>query len=200
MKSRFIKAIALVMLITLALLSLAGCASFDKKYELVLGTVYTEGEASGIAAALLLDEDGRIVLCRIDEFNLGGDGTLTSKKDLGDDYGMSKAGAVEWDDQVAYLERTMIGKNREEALATESGSAELTAGCTIYAGGLISAVAAAFDSENRTEFTRAGEITIALTFAAKKVTDTSYTVAASAVAMHRGYKLTSLTSIDKIGK
>lgn len=68
-----------------------------------------------------------------------------TKKELGDDYGMSKAGKVEWDKQVASLEEYLVGKSITEIKA-DKAAADLTSTVSITVDGYIDAVNKAIEN------------------------------------------------------
>ena len=112
--------------------------------EATFGTVY---------AAVMVDADGKILACDIDETEFDPaltDGTvgevdLRSKTEKGDDYGMVSSGAstMEWYQQAEAFEQYVTGKTGEEVAATEltdgkAADADLSAGCTITISGILS--------------------------------------------------------------
>lgn len=122
--------------------------------EATFGTVY---------AAVMVDADGKILACDIDETEFDPaltDGTvgevdLRSKTEKGDDYGMVSSGAstMEWYQQVETFENYVVGKTADEVRAIpctdgKTTDADLSAGCTITVTGFIEAVASA--AENAT--------------------------------------------------
>ena len=170
MKSTKIISLILAIMMVLSLFTLTGCES-SSPAKLGLGFVAStkiadateEAEGSGttaaIAAAVLVDANGKIVACDIDEievalkFDFEGFAAtsyaFTSKRTLGDNYGMKAyAGTTEWYAQVDALEKVIVGKTIDEVNAlvvNGTASEEVTkAGCTIYAGDLISAVSKAY--------------------------------------------------------
>lgn len=78
-------------------------------------------------------EDGKISEISIDE-TYTQDGKSTTKKTLGDDYNMSSATTLgEWDEQIAHLEKVLIGTDGKILLNEEGYPTEIdiTSGCTI---------------------------------------------------------------------
>lgn len=107
--------------------------------------------------AAAVDKDGKVVACDTDctqikfTFDAAGKSTLPAtevltKRQKGNDYGMSKTGKVEWDAQADAFETQCIGKTAAEIvkLAAEGGKgveAVQTAGCTITVTGFTAAAA-----------------------------------------------------------
>ena len=122
-----------------------------------------EATLSTVYAAVMVDADGKIIACDIDEGQIEptltdgavGEVDLRTKTEMGDDYGMVAAGAstMEWYQQVEAFENYVVGKTADEVRAIEmtdgkATDADLSAGCTIAVGGFIEAVASA--AENAT--------------------------------------------------
>lgn len=193
MKKLLFKLFITIFMLSATLFALMSCNNTTAKYTLSLDRISTgEGyDKSDIAVALLLNEDGRVVLCRIDEI-VPDSGEALSKKALGDAYGMKEAGALaEWDDQVAHLERWLIGKSKDEIIGADKDAADLRSGCTIETDNIISAVISTFESENKTEIESSGDVAIAL---ALNMSDSEgeHILTATALAMVRGYTLATL--------
>ena len=137
------KLFSLILIIALFALVLTGCHKWYKNdYALMIGVTTSQSgaEVSHTVAAIIIDEDYKIVSCRIDaiaikaERNDDGalvatpnfvseDGTvkeLRSKMELGPDYGMLTnspyygSSLAEWDDQAKAFEKYVVGKTREE--------------------------------------------------------------------------------------
>jgi hypothetical protein len=153
-------------LLLVALLALTGCgskANEEKPAEtskLKVGTgivstinVADPGEKDGkfegnvTYATVVLDGD-KIKFVTIDTAQnaiaVKADGTTSfeerkTKKELGNDYGMSKAGKVEWFEQIAKLEEWMIGKTVAE-IAKADADTDLTSSVSIKTPGYIEAV------------------------------------------------------------
>ncbi|MCF0135512.1 MAG: hypothetical protein HUJ69_03720 [Lachnospiraceae bacterium] len=71
-----------------------------------------------------------------------------TKRELGNDYGMSKIGAKEWFEQADAFEGTCVGKTAAEITAFQGADGTVaeevvTAGCTIHVNALVEAVAKA---------------------------------------------------------
>lgn len=125
-----------------------GHASHDEREDFI--------EIDTVAAAVLVDADGKVIACQIDEAqtqpNLQeNDGfvdeaALRTKKEKLEDYNMKNASPIgkEWYEQIAAFEEWTIGKTADEIAAaemTEDGAvADLSAGCTIYSGGFVGVV------------------------------------------------------------
>ena len=107
------------------------------------------------AAAVLIDNEGRVIKCDIDSAQVNGgytsDGKFISKTEyktkgeLGYDYGMKKYGAKkEWFEQVDAFEKQVIGKTSSEIaslMVNGKGNADvIAAGCTISIADFVKAV------------------------------------------------------------
>ena len=108
-------------------------------------------ESNVTFATVALDADEKIAFVSIDtnqnEISFTADAlnefaAKGSKKELGDDYGMSKAGKVEWDKQIASLEEYLIGKTIAEVNA-DKATTDLSSTVSITVNGYIDAVVAA---------------------------------------------------------
>lgn len=188
MKKNTAKIFAMLLLIALATTLLASCGIIvPGEYRFGLATL--EGDNSQIAAAVILDSSDRIALVRIDEIE---NGKTQSKKDMGDAYGMVAFGgaSAEWYEQIAHLERELIGKTVEEVTETDVDDADIKAGCTIYIGNYLGAVALAAERAkvNDAFTSTVDHIAISLSLIAGKAgADGEHTVAVSAAALDRGY-------------
>ena len=210
---------SLILVTALLVLTLSGCASFYKNdYALMIGvsTSQSGAEVSHTVAAIVIDKDYKIVSCRIDSLAIKADideagkiitvpnsesGTLKSKVELGDEYGMLTNSPyygsmlAEWDDQVKAFEEYVIGKTKDEikAIAGTDGKATdetLTAGCTIAVSDFIKAIEKAFASKQMVGFQTKGEITLGVSVignvSAKDTANASYTADFGAVAIVDG--------------
>lgn len=109
-------------------------------------------EIDTVVAAVLVDADGKVITCQIDEaqtqpnleVNDGfvDEAALRTKKEKKEDYGMKGVSPIglEWYEQIDAFEQWAVGKTADEIAAgiDEAGTAtdaDLAAGCTIYAGG-----------------------------------------------------------------
>lgn len=135
------------------------------------GDVNGEGEFFASFAAVLVDENGKIVKCDIDTLDASAAYTsagaavvadeILTKHELGDNYGMAAYGGdnngdgkvLEWYAQADALEGVIVGKTVDEVKALVSGyygTEEVqNAGCTIGIPDYINAVVKAV--ENATE-------------------------------------------------
>lgn len=116
-----------------------------------------QGELSSIAAAVLVDSNGKIVKCTIDSFETSlafsskgkyiALNDFKTKKEKGNDYGMVKYGGAkkEWYEQVDILTKIIEGKTMQDvkALVATNGKGKddvINAGCTITVSDFIRAV------------------------------------------------------------
>ncbi len=204
------KIFALVLCLVMAL-SLVSCGKAE--YTLGMGVVVsTESSATGNAqvdatvAAVVTDENGVIVACRIDvaqnKMNIADgavetDKTFETKMELGDRYGM--AGKVdndndgvklEWYEQVHVFEQYVVGMTVDEvnAMRTQLAGGHwittdadlLNAGCSMQITDFIQAVVKACDDRNAVSF-KANSKKMTLGVAANTTVD-SATKAATAEA------------------
>ena len=106
------------------------------------------------AAAVILDESGKIVSCKIDTAQnqlsvadgiLGDAPEFLTKAERGDDYNMRGASGIgkEWFEQIDAFENYVVGKTADEVTSIDTADADLLAGCTINTSGIISTVAKA---------------------------------------------------------
>lgn len=109
-------------------------------------------QVDSVAAAVVIDEEGKIVSCYLDTaqnkmgFTSQGKVEMTdgfkTKKELGDGYGMKAASGIgkEWYEQAQALEEYVIGKTAEEVAgiavddSTKPTDVDLLAGVTIKIG------------------------------------------------------------------
>ena len=193
------KIIAIVLLLALVACSLVACKKTDetpatpdntpvaKDYKLAvvvdegLATV-SKGGATVIALALVWDAEGKIVAARFDsvqpKFALNADKTdivavdrVTTKVELGEDYGMVNKGhsIAEWDVEAAAFEQFLLGKTAADVAAfdvTQENvqSGNLVAGCTMYQSVPVfqALVAKAFAYERAVSFSTAETVTLGL--------------------------------------
>lgn len=121
----------LSVLFVLAFMLIAcGNNSLSSKYE------HKFTDRNGAEQKVYVDlalENGKISKISIDE-TYTQDGISTTKKALGDDYGMNEVTTVgEWDDQIIHLEKTLVGTDGKIALDDKGYPTEsdVTSGCTI---------------------------------------------------------------------
>ncbi len=111
-----------------------------------------------VCAAVLVDADGKIIDCKIDEAQTKPDlakdkGNVTdlrTKLEKKEDYAMKNASPIkkEWYEQIAAFEAFAKGKTADEITKSVGAdgvatNADLKAGCTIYMGTITKAVATA---------------------------------------------------------
>lgn len=108
----------------------------EKEGELEIGTT---------VSAVAVDGDGKVVYAFIDESQLQGvitdgvletTGTLQTKGQQKEDYGMSKAGSTEWYLQVEHLTDWAIGKSSSE-IAKAGEDADVTSTVSVYSGNFV---------------------------------------------------------------
>ena len=172
---------ALVAVMALSLFAFTACGKddalkfgFGVNYSLS-GVASATDEVDGsatldvTAATVLVDEDGKIVKCKVDTFapsiawNNAGvvaeipADKLASKYELGNAYGMSAIGKAEWYVQADAFCSAIVGKTLAEAKAMvsgETGNADITsAGCTMKVGSFIAAVEKAVNNAATTTAT-----------------------------------------------
>ena len=182
------KIISLVLILTLSLFAFAACGGKDndddntpteKNYSLAIGVDMTidEKEVANTVAVIVIDENGKVVSCRLDALALEAafaDGaideskTYQSKREKGDNYNMvAWGGAIaEWYKQAEAFESYVIGKTQAEIngiAVNEDGKptdATLAAGCTMAVSEFIKAIDNAFNSVRKVTFKTAAAITV----------------------------------------
>lgn len=182
------KKIIAIMLAACCLLSLAACAK-EADYKLGMGVVLstassteTNAQVDATVAAVILDDAGKIVQCRIDvaqnKMDVTGGAvdtakTFETKMELGSRYGME--GKVdnngdgvmkEWFEQAQAFEAYVVGKTAAEVRAIETQEANghqiavdtalLNAGCSMQITDFMEAVAKACEDKAAVAF-KAGE-------------------------------------------
>ncbi len=119
----------------------------------------TNGSASFTAVVnAAVANDGKMISCLTDELTIdlkvtssgnveGKSESYKTKRELGENYGMSASGKTEWYVQVDAFDKACEGKTADEILSLVlNGNEEIQkAGCTIYAGTLAKAAADAVD-------------------------------------------------------
>ncbi len=157
-------------------------------YKLGIGVV-VENEATAAdkassevtAATVLLDENGKIVVCRIDAIQVNNfsdaDGvvnttkTYQTKMELGDNYNMVTYGGAtaEWYEQAKAFEAYVAGKTVSEVESItvgEDGKTTLVAGCTIAVTPFIEAIAKACKDTHAVSFKTEGVPTLGVSLVA----------------------------------
>lgn len=107
----------LVGLIMISLVLATGCTKVEEIGEYKEGTYFGsftdnyDGKESVATAVVYVDENGKIKSVFLDT-TYEHDGTLTTKKTLGDDYGMKVASPIgkEWHEQVKVLEDKIVAE------------------------------------------------------------------------------------------
>lgn len=115
-------------------------------------------EVDAVVAAVVIDQEGRILSCKLDIaqsiMNFTAEGKVVmkeeflTKKELGEDYGMKSASGIgkEWFEQAEAFENYVIGKTAKEVagIAVEengkAADADLSAGVTVAIGDFQKAV------------------------------------------------------------
>ena len=170
-----ILSIAISILMLVSLFALVGCGEKAPTTAKFGAAVYVgaasatdataekegQGSADVTMAAVTVDAEGKIVACRIDtmqskmkytaEGKAIANAEAKSKRELGNDYGMSAIGKKEWFEQANALEALVAGKTLDEvkALVTAEGKGNddvIAAGCTITISGYITAIEKAYNA------------------------------------------------------
>ena len=187
----------------------APAAAAEATYKLGMGVELStasskenNAQVDATFAAVVLDEAGKIVKCRIDvaqnKMDVTGGAvdtakTFKTKMELGSEYGM--AGIIdnngdgvmlEWDAQAKAFEAYVEGMTAADVLAIETQEANghfiavdealLTAGCSMQITDFVTAVAKACEDKWAVEFTTADEFVLGVA----AVSDASESTAASA--------------------
>ena len=202
------------------------------KYTLGMGMVTdTESSKEGTAqvdstiAAVVMDADGKIVLCRIDAIQnkmtvtdgaVDTEATYLTKMEKGDDYNMKKFAEdcnIEWYDQVKALEAYVVGMTAAEVEGIETrvrGEDEphpgyvvaadeaLFAQCSITITDFKEAIVKAMKDDQAKEFEAAGQITMGV--AAKSTGAESTAATADAVGSVKMYSDIAAVVMDADGK
>ena len=183
------KKIIAIMLAACCLLALAACGAKEADYKLGMGVELStasskenNAQVDATVAAVVVDANGKIVLCRIDvaqnKMDVTGGAvdaakTFETKMELGSRYGME--GKVdnngdgvmkEWDAQAKAFEAYVVGKTAAEVKAIKTQEAGghqiavdealLKAGCSMQITDFITAVAKACEDKHAVAF-KAGE-------------------------------------------
>ncbi len=188
-----IVSLTLALIIVLASFAFVSCGTnkeetpTEKDYNLAIGVVVSPSTSKATVAetvaAIVTDADNKIVLCKIDCIEyaaLNKDGSFsttapTSKVAQGDSYGKMNAGT--WAEQVAHLEKYVVGKTQAEvaevAVNGYAADAELKASCSFYIADLTKAIDNAFKSQHKVAFTSAATSFTSGLSATGSVKDTS---------------------------
>lgn len=188
MRNSKILSLFLAILMVLSLFTLTACES-GSPAKIGLSAIFdsTPNDATeeadgnvthnGIFAAVLVDNEGKIISCDIDEmeillpFDIEGycvaAEAFITKRELGDNYGMNAyAGTTEWYAQIDALEKVIIGKNSYDLYDLLNGEGYgnddvATAGCTIYIEDYIAAVVYAADNAKESKATSNDTVAVA---------------------------------------
>ena len=183
------KKIIAIMLAACCLLSLAACGAKEADYKLGMGVELStasskenNAQVDATVAAVVLDANGKIVMCRIDvaqnKMDVTGGAvdtakTFETKMELGSRYGMEgkvdnngDGVMLEWDAQAKAFEEYVVGKTAADVKAIKTQEAGghliavdealLKAGCSMQITDFISAVAKACEDKAAVAF-KAGE-------------------------------------------
>ena len=170
--------IALVLVLALSAFCFVGCKK-EKSYSLAIGVATTQSGASvtNTVAALVIDEDGKIVSCRIDcidvkaalleDGSVDASKTYTSKSEQGDAYdSYMPMAAGRWYQQAQAFESYVTGKTQADVSAIALGTdgktenKDLIAGCTIAISDFVKAVENAFKSAHKVSFKTKADLTV----------------------------------------
>ena len=171
------KIVSLVLAILAFTLVFVSCAPKTDTYKLSIGASVSEtlldGALSATYAAVVTDEEGKIVECRLDSVDLDGLSLLgevtptkadKTKYEMGDAYGMVAYGGAkaEWYKQAEFFENYVVGKTVSEVGAIKTKDADLVAGCTIDVSDFVKAIVAAMSSSKGVTFEAGEELTVGL--------------------------------------
>lgn len=111
-------------------------ASFEENYD---------GQINTVTAKLVVNEKGKIESVYLDSTYTTSNGILTTKKNLGSNYGMKSVsanmgkikGGAEWFEQVNSLEKAVVDKQGIDFIKlNDDGKTDSVTGCTIKISGL----------------------------------------------------------------
>lgn len=180
--------IALALVLVVSVIAMVGCGNSSLKYGVgvvsSLGEIKNaDGDANGAgelvttAVAVLLDKDNKIVAIDLDSAQIKAGWTsegkviatedFRTKYELGTDYGMSKIGKKEWNEQADAFKATVVGKTLDEVKAmmgedTYAKGDLATAGCTISVGEFVGALEKAVANAVEAEATAKNTLNIAI--------------------------------------
>ncbi len=223
------KKVDVLIAVVCLLLSFAGCSAGGKqnddqsKTRLGLSVYATddvdEDEASvtAVIAAVLTDDDGVILACRLDEIEVGPKITngklqevtdFRTKGERGNEYGMKAAGAKqEWFEQAEAFCKYVVGKTANEVAGIETKDGkptdtDLNAGCTIDITDFMAAVSEAAKDAKEYAVSASDKLGIAVTasrYAESDDTQPRYDFVFSAVSVSADGKLTGC-AVDELQK
>ncbi len=221
MKKIFALILALCMV-----LALAACgAPKTAEYKLGMGISLNmnsskagNAQVDATVAAVVLDASGKIVAAKIDvaqnkmdvtDGAVDAAKTFLSKKELKEDYGMSKIGAKEWYLQAEAFEQFVIGKTADEiknmpTTVNESGHTVTTdetlyASCSISINEFIEAIVKACGDEQGQSFQSDGNFKLGLAVISTAEESTAATAEAEGVVkMYSDYAAVVLGADGKI--
>ena len=144
------------------------------------GELTGKGQAATTIAAVLLDENGKILKCKLDcaenliEYTSEGKfvaaDEFKTKYELGDDYGMKKlAGAKkEWFEQADAFCSVAVGKSAADidllvADGKKGNSDVINAGCTVDVSEFVYAIKKAIDSAEKTTASAQDDLSLSVT-------------------------------------
>lgn len=224
---KWIACIALLCLLTMlgGCFSNAGGKQDDDDAKTLLGmAVIADSKASGteaslhaVAAVVLTDEEEKIISCRLDEVELSPTieaGTLkdvtdfSTKRELGDAYGMKAAGAKqEWYEQADAFCKYVVGMTANEVanIETKDGKAtdaDLSAGCTIAVTDFMAAVSMAAKDAKESAAKASDKLGLAITatrYTGSEDTEPRYDILFSGAAVGAEDKV-SACRVDELQK
>lgn len=134
-----------------ALVLLVGCSKGYKEGEYTGIAVDSYGGQENTASALVkVDSEGKIISVYLDTTYTTDDGVKTTKKSLGNDYGMLNhpygSTVGEWYQQVEKLEQAVIDNQGVDFLnLDEDGYTDAVSGCTIKIDAMYNALVDALE-------------------------------------------------------
>lgn len=145
-----------IIIVLLSILVITGCEKVEQgNYK--EGTYFATaqdtygGESNTATATIYVDQNGKIQSVFLDT-TYTKDGKLTTKKSLGDNYEMVKysTATLEWDDQVANLEKKIVEQQGLEWLRLDSdGKTDSVSGVTIKIDALYQAISSAINQAKK---------------------------------------------------
>ncbi len=110
------------------------------------------GVENTASAKVTIDSEGKITDVYLDTTYTDSDGNATTKKDMGDSYGMKVGNTPygqsewEWYEQIANLEKAVIENQGIDFITLDdNGKTDTVSGCTIQIEPLYNAIKAALD-------------------------------------------------------